>query len=276
MFDTNLTRRPKGQPIWVRALPIVGVVAFVLIGIGVLAVKAERALVRHEVGEARNEKVAVAQMKSAFDSLAASKPGAPVDTQVQATGEAGTVEGVVKRLAATVAANRDGYHAEVGSLGFPGFLAPQQLASENLGEVHAKLVRAEAIERKYRAMSDGLNLQVEDWVNASDLTPDHKSQLLDSFNRGWASGGSVRNQMWNDEEGLLSQYDGLVGLLWRDRSSWRLQGGHKLAFTNPAVLSAYNANIINIRNLAADQTQLRQAKVRATDDQFQNLIGQMN
>ena len=73
MFDTNLTRRPKGSPIWVRALPIVGVVAFVLIGIGVLAVKGERALVRHEVGEARNEKVAVAQMKSAFDSLAASK-----------------------------------------------------------------------------------------------------------------------------------------------------------------------------------------------------------
>jgi hypothetical protein len=276
MFDTNLTRRPKAPPIWVRALPIVGLVALVAIAIGVLAVKGERAETRHRIGEAKNEQVALAQMKSTFDDLSASKAGARVDTRVQATGEAGEIEGAVKQLAATVAAERDSYHAEITALGFPGFLAPQQLATENLGEVHAKLVRAKAVEEKYRALSDGLNVQFEGWVNKTSLSPDHKAQLVANFNQGWASGAPVRDQVWNDEASLIGQYDGLVVMLSRDRGAWRLQGGHKLAFTSPSVLSAYNSYIMNIRTLAADQAQLRQEKVRSTDNQFQDLIGQVN
>jgi hypothetical protein len=275
MFDTRLTPRPKGPPIWVKAIPIVCALGLGVAGVVFLGIKADDAATARQEKDAQNQRLALQEMRSSFDSLAHSKPGGQVDTQVRATGEAGEVEGAMKHLVEIVAANRDNYHAELVGLGYPGFLAPGALQNEDLRAVHAKLLRAEAIEQKYRALNEGLSDAYHDWVNKSAITDAHKAQLLSSFDRGWQNGAAVRQQLWDEEGQILGQYDGMVVLLSHTRGAWRAQG-HKIEFTDPAVLRAYNGYIMNVRALASAQAELKHRDENTMDQQLDAQISETN
>lgn len=243
--------------------------AFAIVAAGTLLVFGLSAglswLERRQGDEAAQERTAVAEMRSSLQQVR-DRQGR-IDTRPKANGPAGQAEAFFKRFAAQALADQVSYRTEIAALGFPDFLKPQRLATENLSAVLTKLRQAHGIVGRYRALSEQRVAEARASVSRLDLTDYQKSQLLAGMDSTAASAAIQRTQMWDFEEQMVEGYEGMVQVLARGRRDWRFSGG-KLRFSNAGVMNSYNEQVLRVQALAGQEAALRNQALEKVDQRL--------
>ena len=194
------------------------------------------------------------------------KGGAPVDVRPTARGDAGTLEAIARQLIAQVAADRQHYGAEISALGFPGFMAPERLATDRgLHATRARLTQAAAVVEKYRALQMSRIRDYRDAVAKAGISDVDKQAALARIDSDVSENVIRINRSWDLEADILGEYKQAVEVLARAQGDW-VVFHHTLRFSRPADLQAFNSHVQNARNLGKQETE-DQAEAREKFDQ---------
>ncbi len=183
------------------------------------------------------------------------KGGSTVDTHAAASGDAGIVEGYLRKFLADTTADRKSFQAEVTALDYPAFMKPERLAARGgLRIARTRLAQAHALVAKYRAELDTRIASVRQSIDAAPIATADKEQVEADFNNGVTRGAIEREEVWQLEDAILADLEEQVTLLQDSRERWFLQSG-RFMFMNRADLQAFNANV---RELNALQIRLKE------------------
>jgi hypothetical protein len=205
-------------------------------------------------------RTAANDLEGAISSLKTS-PGVKVNTRAKATGEAGELERLLKTYIANIQSDRDAYLAELRAAGVLDALKPEHLARDRtLRATCASLAAGKAIVKKYRERYHARKLELRQAIERSEMTPADRRAMLASLDRAEAH-GDPGDQVWDVEDAYLDEMDATAADLQHARGRWAVQN-HRLMFSNPADLQAYNQHIANLQGLAQRERDLRDAGYR--------------
>jgi hypothetical protein len=244
-----------------RASPERGVrYALLLIGVPLLLQAgldlAVRSAARYERVQKAEVRTAADEMEASVRALANSGSAAPrVDTKPRAAGEAGEFERVFKAHFAKLQDDQQAYRRDIAASGLLDALKPDHLARDsNVRAARASLTQARALVKSYRARYDARRAELRDSVQHSALTPADKAGLIAGMDR--AAVETNPDEMWDLEDRCLDEMEAAVEILRRPHGVWIVRS-HKLLFTDPADLQAYQMHIAALHGLAQQETALR-------------------
>jgi hypothetical protein len=215
-------------------------------------------------------KTAVDEIQSVGSALMdASSTPSEIDQNVKSSGDAGAIEKVVKGFAANLLSDRQAYLQEVKATGFPGFLKPASLAADpSMRRGRAKLAENRRIIARYKALSRSRMSQFRAAITTSRLSDPLKRPMLAGADNSIAKVTAQTDREWDSEDSIMVEYDDALAVLARGR--WEIVGG-RIAFTDAADMSAFNAHVRAAKRLAAEQKTMREQDRRTFQDGLQKV-----
>jgi hypothetical protein len=259
-----LIRRSAPQRGSAYFLILWGVIVAADIGLVVLV---DRAALRADAVRAQNA-TALSEMRATVRQAAETTGPVVIDTTPKAQGEAGLVEGLTKRFVAVLVADRVAYRTDLKSLGYPTFLAPENLsATGGLRVAGARLKEMRADIARYKALSRSRVADLRTEIAHSSLSEQDKKSMLAGFDHSYADSSAKRDRIWDMEDAIAAEFQQLVGSLGHAKGAW-FAAGRMMRFTSQADLSAYRAHMNKITTLGNQEKLLVAAGKNSTEASF--------
>jgi hypothetical protein len=267
LYFAVLRRRApqRGPSYFVTLLAVVAVTEILVIS---AVENSDQFYVYQQKEQARTAAHEIAQ---AFSHSVNPSSAAPFDTRVQAKGEAGEVERLVKGLVVSVEADRVNYVNELRAAGFPDCLKPAALAADpSQRTTRRKLESVRRIVAKYRAADDARLTAFRASVVAARLNGALKNQILAAFDKSAAAQRPIRQRWWDLEDAIVVEYQQAVALLAHAQGRWRVEKG-RLEFANLADLNAFRAHLDNVQRMAAEEKSIQARSAQTLQQLAQQL-----
>lgn len=199
-----------------------------------------------------------------------------IDTSPKSKGTAGEVEKFMKECMNQAVFQNNQYLAELDEIGWNRILDPEHLARDtSLAKSKVTIRKAKELVDKYTEQMNLLLAKARNDINALNLSAIEKTKAKQAFERGMQESSQTRNQIWQLERELVWKFGEIIDFLYRDYGNWSVSDG-QLIFGTDDTVAAYNLYLGSIKNLVAQQEQLRRygaQKVQAGLDRLRPDLG---
>jgi hypothetical protein len=177
----------------------------------------------------------------------------PIDLTVKSTGYAGVLEGAAKRELAAQRKAADDYHAAIAATDYPGILTPGRLGARGgLAAAHRKLTEAVAAIRGYRNAMQAAEDDYRASLTAAAMPDAVRTEALNGFDLSLVRERPRIERVLEADDALFVEAFTLVDDLAHAKGRWFGQG-KAIEFAEPADARAYNAHVLRLRRLTAEQ-----------------------
>ncbi|MBI3676746.1 MAG: hypothetical protein HY243_09035 [Proteobacteria bacterium] len=176
-----------------------------------------------------------------------------IDQHVKAQGDAGTIEGISRRMVQDVLKSRQDLNATVLALDYPAFLKPARLASDRgLVKTRAELNRVREVSDRQHAEVRAIVARYRAQIASAQIDEDIKERVLKGFDEGYARQVSAIERAWKCDDALFSEMQVMLSDLARAKSRWVVRG-NAIAFSGQNDLDTYKAHRRRIEQLAGEE-----------------------
>lgn len=191
----------------------------------------------------------------AATAAALSPTGGFASLHTQAPGEAGRIARAAKALLTAQTETHRAHRATIDALGYPRFAEPQQMTHDLAGAM-AKLRKARAINKTYRAKEDANFATYRAVLASADAGPVKRSAALGDFDAAVDAAKPLRDRIWNLEDSIFVELEAMDSDLAHPKGPWA-NSGRGITFSSRYDLDDYDAHIRKVNALTREEMQAR-------------------